>query len=425
MKISLNGLLTAARRHPLQALLVGSILTLLGLGGYLSWVRFYVRHHLREAERAVDRYDFVEAESQLALCLQARPRDARLHLKMARVARRGNHFELSEKHRRLCQQLEGLNPENALEALLFRAQNGDIVNVEHLLLEQVNLGSPDRDAILEAMAQGYNLVYHLDAARGCLNRLLERQPDNVIARLLSASMWTTAGNFEGALQDCRCAVEAQPDYRPARLRYGEALLRTGQPEEAQRQFDYLSQQPGGDESEVLMGLAHSYREMGQSETACRILDELLARDPRDGSALTERGDIALTTESPFAAEKWLRQAVAHHPHDMRANFLLFQSLQKQGRLEEARRYDAARRRIEADGKALRAAFQRVLKDPAAPEPRLEAGSICIRNGQDSEGERWLLSALEQAPNHPASRAALVELYERMGKSDLAARYRRE
>lgn len=418
-----NGLLSFARRHALQALLLGLILALLGLVGYAVGVHYYVRHHFREAEQAAERYDFDEAEKHFFLCLRFHPHDAHLHLSLARAARRNNHFELSVKHLRLCQQLEGRNPENALEALLFRAQTGDIVEVENILLEQVNLGSSDADAILEAMAQGYNLIYHVDAARGCLTPLLERQPDNVIARLLSASLWTTAGNYAGAMEDCRHAVEAQPNHRMAHLRYGEALLRTGQPEEALRQFAFLRQQPGGEDPEVLMGLAHSYRELGQSETACRMLDELLAHNPLDGSALTERGDIALKTESPAAAEKWLRRAIADHPHDMRANFLLFQSLQKQGKLEEASRYDAARKRIEEDGKALRAAFQRVLKDPRNPQPRLEAGLICLRNGGEEEGKRWLLSALEQAPKHAPTRAALAELYERTGKSELAARYR--
>jgi tetratricopeptide (TPR) repeat protein len=420
----LNGLLGSARRHAIQAALIALILTLLGFGGYVVGVHFYVRHHLREAELAIDRYEFDEAEQQLALCLRFLPREPHLHLRMARAARLGNHFELADDHLRICQKLEGKNPENALESLLLRAQAGDIVQVERVLLEQVSLGSPDSTAILEAMAQGYNLVYHLDAARGCLNRLLKQQPENVSARLLSAALWTTAGNYEGALEDCRQAVEAQPNHRMARLRYGEALLRVGQPDEALRQFEYLRQQLGDDQPEVLMGIAHSYRELGQSETACRILDELMARNPHDSSALTERGDIALKTESPAAAEEWLRRAVADSPHDMRANFLLAQALQKQGKLEEAQRYDAARKRIEEDGKALRAAFEKVLKDPTSPEPRLEAGLICIRNGQDDEGARWLLSALEQAPNHAESRAALIELYERTGKRDLAARYRR-
>ena len=93
-------------------------------------------------------------------------------------------------------------------------------------------------------------------------------------------------------------------------------------------------------------------------------------------------------------------------------------------MRKAHEYEAARTRIERDRKALDAAFRRVLKEPGNPEPRLEAGLICQRNGRDDEGERWLLSALEQVPDHAATRAVLAKYYQRTGREDLAEVYRR-
>jgi predicted Zn-dependent protease len=140
--------------------------------------------------------------------------------------------------------------------------------------------------------------------------------------------------------------------------------------------------------------------------------------------LIERGKIALETESPADSEKWLRQAVADYPFDSQSNFLLAQALLKQGKEEEGHIYEAERRRIEADLKALEEAFHRVVKNPRDPEPRLDAGRICLRNGRAHEGERWLLSAVEQVPEHAATRAVLADYYERTGKPDLAEVYRR-
>jgi len=398
-------------------------LGLLGLGGLGAGRYFYARYQFRAAEQAAARYDFDEAERRLAAGLGVHPGSAALHLRMARVARRATHYDLAAEHLRECQRLEGKNSDNALEALLLQAQIGDIADVENLLLEQVADGSPDANLILEALARGYIHIYHLDAAMGCLNRLLEREPDNVSALLLRASLWNTAGNYDGALEDCRRAVEAQPEHRVARLRLGEALLTSKQPEEALLQFEYLRQRPGGDTADVLVGVARSHRQLGHAEEARQVLDELLARDPAHGSALVERGKIALDSESPAEAEKWLRRVVADYPFDAQANYLLAQALRKQGREDEASPYEAARTRIERDRKALDEAFRQVLKEPRNPAPRLQAGLICMRNGRSDEGERWLLSALEQAPDHAPTREALATFYERTGKVELAARYR--
>lgn len=423
MKTRLNSPSVLVRR-PVRFLVWALVLGFLGLGGYDTARYLRLHYHRAAAERAADHYDFEEATRQLTTCLQFQPRNASLHFQMARNARRANHLQLAAEHLRRCRQLEGRNPENALEALLLRAQGGDIVEAEKLLLEQVSFSSPDTDLILEALAKGYNLIYHLDGAMGCLNRLLERQPDNVTALLLRAALWTTAGNFTGALEDYRRAVEAQPNHREARYRFADALLRIDRPEEALRQFEYLNQQPRDDAADILLGLARSHRQLGHTETARQLLDELLADNPHQSFALQERGKIALEMESPAAAEKWFRQALADYPYDPQCNYLLAQSLRKQGREAEARDYLAARRRLDDDLKLLHEAFRRVLKDPTVAEPRLEAGLICLRNGRADEGERWLLSALEQAPDHAATRAALAEHYQRKGKTDLAEQYRR-
>jgi predicted Zn-dependent protease len=424
MKTHLVSLPALVHRRPLRSLALVLVVGLIGWGGYSATKLVRLHHHLVASEQAAACYDFDEAVRHLTICLQIQPQNASLHFQMARMARRGNHLKLAEEHLKMCQQLEGRNPENALEMLLLRAQGGDIVEMEKLLLQQVNLSSPDTNLILEALAQGYNLIYHLDGAMGCLNRLLERQPDNLIALLLRASLWTTAGNYTGALEDCRRAVEVQPNHCLARFRYADALLRTERPDEALRQFEYLHRQPGGEDPDVLLGLARSHRQLGNTETARRLLDELLAGNPHHSAALVERGKIALVVETPAAAEKWFRRAVADYPYDPQSNYLLAQALRKQGREAEARDYEVTCKRLESDLKALHENFKRVLKDPTAAEPRLQAGLICLRNGRADEGERWLLSALEQAPDHAATRAALAEHYQRIGKTDLAELYGR-
>ena len=49
--------------------------------------------------------------------------------------------------------------------------------------------------------------------------------------------------------------------------------------------------------------------------------------------------------------------------------------------------------------------------------------ICLRNGQTSEGLRWLLGALELAPNDKLTHAALADYYTSPGDLNLSAIHR--
>jgi Tfp pilus assembly protein PilF len=398
---------------------------LLGLGAYRAGWYGYAEYHRRAADRALARYEFDEAQEHLAACLRVRPRSAPLLLQMARAARRAGRYEQAAEHLEACQQLEGVTPENALEGTLLRTEWGEVADTEALLQGEVDRDAPATLQILEALAQGYVRTYRLGNAMHCLDRLLERDPGNVRARIGRGSLRQSAGNDAGAEADFRRAVEVQPDHVGARCRLGEFLLRHTQAEEALLQYEHVRPRPGGDRPEVLLGLARSHQQLGATDTARGVLDDLLARYPHDGDALVERGKLALESESPAAAEGWLRRAVADHPFSAQANYLLAQSLRRQGKDGEAREYEAAQERIESDRKRLAETVVRVGKAPSDPAPRREAGLICLRNGKEREGQRWLLSALAQAPQDGPTHAALADYYERAGKPDLAAKHRRQ
>jgi Tfp pilus assembly protein PilF len=415
--------LSLLQRHWIKVLVPALVLGL--LAAYPVGSHYYAEYHLRAAQRAVARYEFDEAAEHLAACLRFRPDDASLHFQMARVERRAGRYDQAAEHLEKCQKLRGVDPQNALEWAMLRAQRGEIADVEGLLQQEVDRGSPETPQILEALGLGYIDTYRLDGAMYCLNRLLEVEPDNVQALLWRASLWQTAGNEAGAEADYRRAVAAQPEHVAARCRLGELLLRRNRAQEALQHYEYLRQLPGGDRTDVLLGLARSHRQLGDSDAARQVLDDVLARHPQDGDALRERGKLALDAGAPAEAEGWLRQAVGVHSYDAQANYLLSQSLQRQGKVDEAREYEAARERIEGDLKHLEQVFGRVTKAPTDPAPRVEAGLICLRNGQEREGERWLLSALQQDPQDPRAHAALADYYERTGKPDLAAEHRRQ
>ena len=68
-------------------------------------------------------------------------------------------------------------------------------------------------------------------------------------------------------------------------------------------------------------------------------------------------------------------------------------------------------------------FQAMVKAPADPAPRLEAGRICLRNGQVSEGLRWLSGVLDLVPDHKPTHQVLADHFESVGDTTLAEHHR--
>src|SRR5262249_49459998 len=152
----------------------------------------------------------------------------------------------------------------------------------------------------------------------------------------------------------------------------------------------------------------------------QILAGLLARHPETAEALAERGKLALDADRLSEAEGWLREAVALAADDREALFNLLHCLARLGKTEEVQTRRAQLRQLETDLARMNVLLVTIARSPNDPAPRQEVGVLCLRHGRDEEGLRWLRGALEVAPWHQPTHAALADYYERRGRPDLAA-----
>src|SRR5207253_59476 len=86
-----------------------------------------------------------------------------------------------------------------------------------------------------------------------------------------------------------------------------------------------------DNIQVLFGLASGLRSLGKYEEARKLLDEILAAQPNEVSALLERGLVALDARQFDEAERWLRRALAQKPDEPDINYSLSECLRKAGK----------------------------------------------------------------------------------------------
>jgi tetratricopeptide (TPR) repeat protein len=374
-------------------------------GGRLAWAEY----HLRAGRQALDRHAPAEAREHLAKYLRVWPRGGTGLLLGARAARALGDFAEAERLLAECERLGADRDALALEEHLLDAQRGNLEPAgEEYLRARLRRNPAEAPRILEAMTLGYLYTYRLGEALRCLEVWLGDHPDD--AQALCLRGWVREGmqDRDGAGEDYRRAVAADPAHAEARRHLAEYLLSTLKTREAAGHFEHLLAE-APDDPRLLLGLARCRARLGQADEARRLFDRLLARDPRDALALRERALLERDQEQFAEAGRWFRAAVAADPHDRDACYGLAQVLEKQGQADEARRYRDRAREIDRDAGELRDLLSRVAGAPGDAELRYRAALLCLRNGQREEGRRWLLGALRLDPRHAGARAALAGL----------------
>jgi tetratricopeptide (TPR) repeat protein len=416
-------LVQGVRRQLGRFLPLFCLLATTALGAYFLGRHLWAGYHWQAAQPAIEQHDFVQAQAHLKRCLEVR-RDPKSQFLAAQTARRAGDYGEAAQRLAECERLQGTTPAVLLEQHLLHAQRGDFTaGVEGQLWSLVHQNHPDSLLILEAMAQGYIYTYRLRSALACLERWLQQQPDSIQALLWRAQVCQSLQRYHEALNDYRRVVALDPAHDNGRLQLAVFLTFAGRPDQAVEHFERLWQRQAQN-PQVLLGLARCRDSQGRAKEAEQLLDALLRQDPQDIPALRERGKIALHTGQQAEAEDWLRKCLALDPYDQEATYLLTLGLEHRGKKEEAQVYRTRLDRIDADLQRLEALNRALGQAPENASLRHEAGGICLRNGQEEEGLRWLTGALQIDPHYQPTHQALVDYYERTGKPDRAAHHRR-
>jgi thioredoxin-like negative regulator of GroEL len=102
---------------------------------------------------------------------------------------------------------------------------------------------------------------------------------------------------------------------------------------------------------------------------------------------------------------------------------LAQSLNAQGRRQEAQAIEKQLDQIKKDLQIVAKCREQLAQDPTNSQLRHEIGAAYLRIGRPGEALVWLNSVLDREPNHLPTLRTLVELHERSGNQLAAAELR--
>jgi len=402
-----------------------ALLVPVAIGLYFAGRTLWARHHRRAAELAFERGDFPTAQDHLRQCLSVGKDDPELHYLFSRAARRAGALDEAATALDECVRLEGRTRRVLLEEALLRAEKGALDrDTERFLWTLAQDDQSKTRSISETLVPIYIQRYEFDKAGHCLEIWLQHEPNAVRALLWRAQTLQALGSHEKAVAECRKAVQLAPDADEPRLELAGYLTMDRKMREAADLLEQVRQhQP--DNATVLLGLASCRYHDGKVGEAEGLLKELLLKQPGLAAALRELGHIALDSGRLDEAERWLQEALAGDPHERDTVYFLYRCFQQQGQKARADEFFARFQKIDADLVRLQKLAQEVLAAPQNPDLRYEAALICLRNGQDAEALRWFSGALQVYPQHQPTRQALAEYYERLGKPELAAQYRKD
>ncbi len=348
-----------------------------------------------------------------------------MRLLASRAARQDGDLEAAAGELREAQRITGATDDTAFEWALLQASAGNVREVEEFLQKRADRSPTDAALAWEALAMGYLRSFRTIDAMACLNLWLKVSPDNVRALELRGQTYVAGKGVVRGADDYRKVLEIDPTRRATRWLLIDCLLGLGKYDEAARQLETFAKEVPDDPA-VAARLGRCYNLLGRGEEGRRVVDAALANHPNDGPCLRTRGQISLLAQRPADAEVDLRRAAALLPADYQSQQLLFQALQQQGKVEEAKAQlkvaEEVRDRSEQIGE-LRS--RKLAEFPLDPAMHFAMGKLLIQSGQGDAGEGWLLTALELDPNYKPAHAELAAYYDRIGEKALAEQHRRK
>lgn len=258
---------------------------------------------------------------------------------------------------------------------------GTLIGMAHFSLGEFAAAIPFLRTAANSDPQ--NIAYRFSLAQSCLftrqyqcvldnyQELLKLNAESAAADMLAGQAYDEMKNTNGAIEQFRAAVKADPKWPEAHFGLGYLLWTQNQCDEASREFEAeLANVP--DHARAMTYLADCKIQLGHSAEAEPLIEKALKIDPSIAKAHADLGVIYQEQGKQQDALRELTTAVKMTPQDANIHWRLARLYQSMGRREEAKaEFDKTSNLHKADNdtvfKQLKTAQENHgSTDPAAP-----------------------------------------------------------
>lgn len=235
------------------------------------------------------------------------------------------------------------------------------------------------------------MIYHdfgsANASMAELQWLTRLRPDHFLAyRLMGLTYAEDFRKFDQAAEQYRLALERNPPDRQRSEIVRELAQCLVLLKEFAAALDVLHDMSDGPLKQVVQ--IESYRALGETDAAQRVLDRLSEAEPEHQGALLLGAMLALDRGDGQAAIPKLKKLLERDPHDYVARHqlsLAYQSLgdSEAGNAESVRMLESKKLHQRHD-----TLYTQAIGDPSDAGVRQELARICEQLGKTSEAQRW-------------------------------------
>ncbi|MBP7015206.1 MAG: tetratricopeptide repeat protein [Steroidobacteraceae bacterium] len=271
-------------------------------------------------------------------------------------------------------------------------------------LEEIIRLEPDNLVHRYRLAQLHLFSKNVDGAEATLRQAVAANPDSVEAQLALASLLAAQRSFEAADKELIAARRKEPDNLPLLVGIGEFYDRAGQPAKAETVYREVIDKDGtGPQGLTARNrIAMAQLRARKPDEARKLVEEVLAENPRDADALVMRADLALAKGDTNGAVTDLRAVLRDQPNSVPIRRALARAHLQAGDTALAE-------------EALRAAVQASPRDLLA---RLDLAQLLLQQGKPEAALPVIEQLVKDEPNNVAALEALYRV--QAGAKDLDA-----
>jgi tetratricopeptide (TPR) repeat protein len=396
-------------------------------GAQLELAALWVRGH-----------KYAEAQRSLEKILAADPGNARAHSVLGDKYAAEQAWPLAIREFETAIALDSAAAAENYNSLAFAyASAGRIAEAEATLRRATEVRPPSVDAIVK-LGQFYITQHKLEEAEIALRKAGEVDPGAALPRILLAHIYIDSGRLPEAERLCEELKRRWPDDPDAYGALAAFYEATGQKDRALAEFRTLTAARPRD-LEIKARLASTLIDLGRTDEAAPLCDELLRANVGDPQAVFLNGRILLSQARYDEAKHALTQSAQSFPKSALVYYLLGVAESSLGDPASARTSfaraldlspamtDAAVALADLDARngdydeALRLASEVLRANPNSTLAYVVSARVSIARGNLSQAKTQLQSALDRDPAFLPALEAMLSLEDKRGRTEEAIR----